>query len=197
MFSFLKRLWRSLFKSYSVSSVTENTKGDTETSSGPKKPMTKTEEFISCLAISRKYGINDWCIVTHAWHESGAFKKVIGKYNFWGIKKPEKWTGLILPISTHEYIRGKRKSLVDYFIDFDTCEQALSWYCDLIQRLYKNAFDNRNVPEEYFRGLTNGRFKYATDPKYAEKLISLYRYLKTENEELVTSLKSGNTPSLP
>jgi flagellum-specific peptidoglycan hydrolase FlgJ len=154
-----------------------------------KKEKTKLEEFLECLLVSKEYGFSDWCVVTHGWHESGGFQRVIGKYNFWGIKKPEKWTGEVLPISTHEYISGEKKSVVDYFIDFATCEQAMLWYCDLIERLYPEAYFNRQVPELYFKGLVSGKFKYATDPKYSEKLISLFNYLKNENEMLKNILK--------
>jgi len=140
--------------------------------------MDKLDYFISCLPVSREWGFNDWCIVTHAWHESAGFQKVIGKYNFWGIKKPQKWVGETIPINTHEYIKGKKVAVVDYFIDFATCEQALLWYCGLIDRLYPESFFNRQLPELFFKGLVNGKYKYATDPKYADKLEKLYIQLK-------------------
>jgi flagellar protein FlgJ len=154
-----------------------------------KKEQTKFDEFLGCLPASREYGFSDWCVVVHAWHESGGFQKVIGKYNFWGIKKPDRWAGEVLPINTHEFVGGKNVSIVDYFIDFATCEQAMLWYCDLIERLYPEAFFNRALPELFFKGLTNGKYQYATDPKYSDKLISLYNYLKSENDMLKNILK--------
>lgn len=142
-----------------------------------KPKLSKKDEFIQSLAISKSLGFNDWCVLTHAWHESGGFEHIIGEYNFWGIKKPKKWDGKVLSIKTHEYSLGSKIHLTDLFIDFDTINEALNWYCDFIQRLYTNSFYNRQIPELYFRGLVNGRYKYATDPKYAEKLISLYQTL--------------------
>lgn len=164
----------------------KNTKNDI---SKVAKKMEKIEEFIACLTVSREYGFNDWGVIVHAWHESGGFKKVIGNFNFWGIKKPQKWNGIIFPVNTHEFIDGKNISVIDYFIDFATCEQAMLWYCGLIDRLYPEAFFNRQTPELYFKGLTNGKYQYATDPKYSDKLISLYTYLKTENDFLKNILK--------
>lgn len=64
---------------------------------------------------------NGWdCLImlTHAYHESGGFDKVIGQNNFWGIKTPSKsnWTGLSKTVFTTEY---------ESIVNGETEEQAL------------------------------------------------------------------------
>lgn len=145
----------------------------------------KARLFIQCLPASREYGFNDLCVLTHAWHESGGFQRVIGDFNFWGIKVPQRtpWNGKTVPVFTTEYeamvpgedpdqamIRAEKKygcsihsiarygikwrlKLMQQFIDFPTCEQAILWYCDFIQRLYPLAFKNQQDLSKYFYGL--------------------------------------------
>ena len=140
----------------------------------------KMRNFINALHIVAEQGFSKWAVLTHAWHESGAFTKVIGDFNFWGIKKPKNWKGKVHSIKTHEYENNKRIDIVAEFIDFETIFKAINWYCGLIRRLYPDAYENRNNPIEYFRGLVSRNIKYATDPAYSIKLISLYNVLKDE-----------------
>jgi len=145
--------------------------------------LEKAKEFCKGLEISRGYGFSDYIVFTHAYHESGGFNRVIGKHNYWGIKKPKNWKGDFVIVITHEYINEDEKiKIEDKFIDFKTIEEAMDWYCNFIKRLYPNAYNNRDNPEGYFNGLVNGKLKYATDPKYAEKLIKLYYFLASKDE---------------
>lgn len=173
----------------------------------------KIFEFIDALHITKALGFNNFCIFTHAFHESGRFAHIIGKYNYWGIKKPSKWQGRIHEITTHEFLRkqhnenlthAKKRILKLYgnkhiikvieqrdywlvyleqtFIDFDTIEESLQWYCDFIKRLYINSYNNRTEPLKYFEGLVNGKYKYATDPRYTNKLTEMYLSLLNNPE---------------
>ena len=140
----------------------------------------KAQGFIEVLHVAVEQGFSAWAIFTQAWHETGAFKYVIGSHNYWGIKTPRNWTGKIEMVETHEYIGGKHTPVVDTFIDFDTALEAISWYCNFIRRLYPNAYNNRNEPVKYFEGLINGNLKYATDPNYLQRLTTLHKVLKTD-----------------
>lgn len=140
------------------------------------KKLTKEEIFKQHLHILS--GFDLLIPYTHAYHESGAFQKVIGNYNFWGIKKPQKWTGKIIDITTHEYINDKKVKVIDAFIDFNVCSEALLWYENLIRRLYPESYKNRTDYKLYFEWLTAGKYKYATDKFYSAKLINLYEQLK-------------------
>jgi flagellum-specific peptidoglycan hydrolase FlgJ len=54
-------------------------------------------------AVSAGY---DWLILTtHAYHETGGFEHIVGRNNYWGLKKPLKssWFGMVATVWTREY----------------------------------------------------------------------------------------------
>jgi len=148
-------------------------------------------------------GWDSWIILTHAYHESGAFKYVIGNHNYWGIKVPRYWDGKIVKKVTHEYYRkppqgrnyievigkdGKKYykvKIVAKFVDFDSLEDALLFYERLVKRVYKEAYRVRSNYRKYFPALVTGKYKWATDPNYSEKLCVLYHTLKKRYSALV------------
>jgi len=138
----------------------------------------KAEKFKEALQIVKDNGFDPLAVLTHAWHESAGFTRVIGNHNYWGIKTPKNWQGLVKCVLTHEVIKGKRIEVHAYFIDFETLHGALEWYMSLIKRLYPESYAHRSDPEQYFKGLVSGKYQYATDPHYLEKLITLYGDLK-------------------
>ncbi len=180
--------------------------------------LPKAKEFIQCLITTREYGFNDLCVLTHAWHETAGFVKVVGSYNFWGIKVPSRspWNGLIAERWTHEDIpvypnetqdqaliraikmfarnnaridgtvtdrKGNKcwhVGLPQQFCDWPTCEQALLFYADLVKRLYPFSYANKKDPYNYFRGLVDGKLKWATDPLYITALESRYQVLQKD-----------------
>lgn len=148
------------------------------------------KEFIGALKIAGEQGFSEWAVLTHAWHESGAFRRIIGNHGYWGIKKPKNWQGKTVLVDTHEYVDGKRIEVKAEFIDFDSALEAMSWYCDFIRRLYPNAYNNRDNPLEYFVGLVSGSNRYATAPDYPVKLTSLYRVL-SEDSNLKFLIENG------
>jgi hypothetical protein len=64
------------------------------------------KRFIQCLPVLIGQEFNPWGPFTHSWDESAGFSRVIGKNNFWGIKKPSKsvWNGIVIEKDTHEYM---------------------------------------------------------------------------------------------
>jgi flagellum-specific peptidoglycan hydrolase FlgJ len=138
------------------------------------------KEFCEALKIAAEQGFSKLGVLTHAWHESGAFRRVIGNHGYWGIKKPKNWQGKTVLVDTHEYIDGERVPLKAPFIDFDSANDAIIWYCSFIRRLYPEAYYKRDNPMEYFIGLISGSLQYASDPTYSVKLTSLYRILKDD-----------------
>jgi len=144
----------------------------------------KGKTLFQHLHITRAEGFNDFTILTQTWHESGRYEKVIGNFNYWGIKKPKNWEGEVIKVRTHEYdSEGKKVPVFDDFIDFKDCSSAVIWWISLIQRLYKGAYQHRDNPELFFDGLIKGgeidsEFSYATDPIYVSKLTNLYLELK-------------------
>lgn len=99
--------------------------------------------------------------------ESGWGTALSGKNNPFGIK------GKGTKVKTTEFVDGKQIEIVDEFMDFASIDDAIKW---LVDRWYKDFKDYKGVNnaatrEEAARILVKDG--YATDPKYAEKLIEL------------------------
>ena len=108
-----------------------------------EKPKTKEDIFIEGLSVAVAKGYNAWCLYIQAYHETGAFKKIIGNYNYFGQKPPKSWTGKVLKVTTTEYIFGEKKEkVIDTFVDFETIEEAIEFHCSQIFRLYKEMSFN-------------------------------------------------------
>lgn len=60
------------------------------------------------------------------------------------------------------------------FVDWETSDEAVIWYCDKIQRMYPQSYSFRNVPDKYFFWLVNGKYQWATDPSYVTELNGVY-----------------------
>lgn len=146
------------------------------------KARDKSRKFIANLYFPKEDGFSPWAIYTQACHESAFFSRVIGENNYWGIKKPKNWGGPVNNVMTHEFINGEKVAKVEPFIDWDKTDEALAFYTGLIQRLYKKSFESRSCANCFIRNLTSGEFKWATDPIYSEKLLSLYDMLRKEEE---------------
>ena len=116
-------------------------------------------------------GIYPEVAIAQAALESGWGKKVKGG-NFYGIK------GKGQTITTHEVIDGKRVKIDDEFKTFTGISDSVGGYVEFLQSnpRYKAALDAKS-PEEQAKALQ--RAGYATDPEYANKLISI---IKTINE---------------
>jgi len=141
--------------------------------------------YIKGMARMARMGFDPWGPLTHGYHESAGFQKVIGLYNFWGCKKPKWWTKKVVAVKTHEYITindtETKVPVVDYFCDFDSLTAAFFYYERLIWRLYPAAGHGRSMPSTFFNGLVNGKFgyKWATDPHYEENLMKCCNSLKS------------------
>ena len=164
--------------------------------------MTPVEgRFIEGLRLANlSEGWDRKIIYIHAYHETGKFKKVVGTNNYWGLKCPKNWTGKTVEVITTEFVKGSevppefKDKLISYekvgdylklkirdlFIDFDTAKDSIEYYEKFIKRVYPQAFELRGNYKGYYAALVSGKLKYATDPKYPEKLIRLYETVQVE-----------------
>lgn len=99
--------------------------------------------------------------------ESGWGKHVSGRHNYFGLKgKGSKRT-------TQEVVNGKRITIEDSFLDFDSLEAAVAY---LVDRWHKDWRGHKGVNNATTREAAAGELVsqgYATDPEYAKKLIKL------------------------
>mgnify|MGYP001558657310 CR=1 FL=1 len=161
----------------------------------------KAEEFAAGMGSLSRGGFNPYGPWAQAIQESKWFNRVIGEWNFWGIKAPKWWHGKKVEVLTHEWVNSKldicfanncprfgkeehqhkikRKEL---FVDFNNIGHAMRFYANRIARLYPAAWKNRGVVNLFFDGLQSGRWKWATDPVYADSLKRLYMQVYNDKE---------------
>jgi hypothetical protein len=130
--------------------------------------MTTTWEQIETLA--EKAGTKYPSLVAAQWAlESGWGQHQSGKNNFFGIK------GKGTVVTTKEFINNKWITIRDEFKDFASPQDCVN---DLVSKWYKDykgykGVDRESSIENAARDLV--KQGYATDPKYAEKLIEILR----------------------
>lgn len=121
-------------------------------------------------ASAAKSGLPVELVLAQAALESGWGKSAKGN-NYFGIKA-HGYGGKTQSVGTHEYEGGKRVNITDSFRAYDSPEQSFDDHADFLRsnRRYKPVFEARDGIEAA-RALQKAG--YATDPKYADKLISI------------------------
>jgi len=146
----------------------------------------KPKEFIEMIKrpaknIQEEHGIPAAVIIAQAALETGWLRHQIkdkytgeNSYNLFGIKAHGGWKGKTVTIDTHEFVNGERVKVEDEFRAYDCFEDSI---LDHMEFLFQNprytdtlTADN---PIEFARELQKAG--YATDPDYADKLISIMK----------------------
>lgn len=99
--------------------------------------------------------------------ESGWYKHISGTHNYFGLKG----SGTVK--STQEFIDGKWVTIKDGFINFSTPQEAVDYLVSRWYKDFKNYKGVNNVPNREDAARELVRQGYATDPRYAEKLITI------------------------
>ncbi|CAM4132781.1 flagellar assembly peptidoglycan hydrolase FlgJ [Vreelandella rituensis] len=141
------------------------------------------QEFIDRLAkpaqaASSATGVPAELILAQAALETGWGRHEIAtsnggnSHNLFGIKAGSQWQGKTTDVVTHEYINGRRTQVVDSFRAYDSFEQAFTDYAGLIgnNSRYAAVLDAPDA-QQAAHALQQGG--YATDPRYADKLIAV------------------------
>lgn len=141
----------------------------------PESVIPLENSWEGVLAEAKRTGVKYPELVAAQWAlESGWGKKTSGKNNYFGLKGKGSNTTKVV---TTEYINGVETEVEDYFLNFASlsdCVKYLTqrWYYDFTMggKLYHgvNRAPNRT---QAAKGLVEEG--YATDPKYAEKLIEI------------------------
>jgi len=137
-------------------------------SSAVEAPASFDNDWNGIMAAAAVAGAKFPEVVAAQWAlESGWGKHTSGQHNYLGLK------GSGTSTTTREFLDGQWVTITDSFIDFPSlaaCVEYLvsRWYKDYEQHHGVNRADDRN---ECARLLV--REGYASDPKYAEKLIAI------------------------
>jgi flagellar protein FlgJ len=94
-------------------------------------------------------------------------------FSLYGIKAGDDWAGRSVTHNTLEFKQGAMQQESARFRAYDSVGEAMDDYVDFVQSRphYQAALDHGGSDEAYIRGLHRGG--YATDPRYADKILSI------------------------
>lgn len=147
---------------------------------------------------SAQSGVPEKLILSQAALESGWGQREIraqdgtNSYNLFGIKATPGWKGKVVHITTTEYIDGEPRKLTQPFRAYNSYAEAFTDYARLLgtNERYSDVAKAPNAEEAARRVQAAG---YATDPAYAEKLISIMGYFETTGGRAMRSLADART----
>ncbi|HEY9070109.1 MAG TPA: glucosaminidase domain-containing protein [Candidatus Ozemobacteraceae bacterium] len=125
-------------------------------------------------ASFRATGVPASVTLAQAALETGWGASTIGDAkNLFGIKGTGPAGSLTVP--TQEYVNGSYITINDSFRKYNTWQESFDDHAKLITQAsrYANCMNYKNDPDQFARELQ--RAGYATDPEYADKLISIMR----------------------
>lgn len=100
-------------------------------------------------------------------------------HNLFGIKAGAGWKGQTVDIVTTEYVDGKPQKQVESFRAYDSYADSFRDYAGLLRgnARYQNVIAQGHDAAGFAQGLQQAG--YATDPQYAQKLMSVIRQVGT------------------
>ncbi|WP_293764531.1 flagellar assembly peptidoglycan hydrolase FlgJ [uncultured Aquitalea sp.] len=124
-------------------------------------------------------GVSPEFLVAHAALESGWGKRAIkngdgsNSHNLFGIKASGDWQGKATSVTTTEYVNGVAQKRVEKFRSYGSYGEAFSDYARLLKESprYQSALNQGSNVYGFAQGLQSGG--YATDPRYARKLVDV------------------------
>ncbi len=148
--------------------------------------------------IARQTGLHPHLIVAQAALESGWGQREIltaegaPSHNLFGIKATTNWRGKTSEIITSEYINGVKRQVKAVFRVYDSYEHGLSDYAALLGHnpRYQSVVRASSAEQGAVALQAGG---YATDPAYAQKLISLIQRVKSTLQQRSTAYQSDLT----
>ncbi len=149
-------------------------------------PIQSSEEFIRRLhplavQAGKELGVEPKVILAQAALESGWGRSVIqngngaNTFNLFNIKADKAWQGKQAQVATLEFDQGIAKKVNAGFRSYDSYKESFRDYVGFIKSnpRYGDALKNAGNAEQYMHELQ--RAGYATDPKYADKVMSIYQ----------------------
>jgi flagellar protein FlgJ len=150
------------------------------------RPIQSAEDFVRRLhpyaeRAAKELGVEPKVILAQAALESGWGRSVIkhgngsNSFNLFNIKADKAWQGKQAQVATLEFDRGIPKKVNAGFRSYDSFEESFRDYVDFIKSnpRYGDALKKAGNAEQYMHELQQAG--YATDPKYADKVMSIYQ----------------------
>jgi flagellar protein FlgJ len=100
-------------------------------------------------------------------------------HNLFGIKAGGSWKGKTVDIVTTEYVNGKAQKQVESFRAYDSYADSFRDYANLLRgnARYQDVIAQGQDAVGFAQGLQQAG--YATDPRYAQKLMGVIRLVET------------------
>lgn len=139
---------------------------------------------VSAEQASRSTGVPAHLILGQAALESGWGKREIkmadgsSSYNLFGIKAGKDWNGKVAEVTTTEYHNGVATKQVDRFRAYDSYAESFQDYAKLIGNnpRYAGVLEKGDA-KGFAQALQQSG--YATDPRYADKLVGVIGSIRT------------------
>ena len=144
------------------------------------------ESFVAKMAeparqAAEKSGIPAKLILSQAALESGWGRREIrgddgsNSYNLFGIKATPSWKGKVVNVMTTEYVNGEPRKMMQPFRAYGSYAESFQDYARLISQTERYS-EVMTAPDAKTAAVRIQQAGYATDPAYAEKLISIMGY---------------------
>lgn len=144
------------------------------------------EDFVAQMGdaakkAAEKSGIPAKLILSQAALESGWGRREIkaedgtNSYNLFGIKATSSWKGKVVEVMTTEYVNGEPKKMMQPFRAYNSYAESFADYARLISQTERYS-EVMTAPSAEVAAERIQKAGYATDPAYAEKLISIMGY---------------------
>ncbi|WP_082411328.1 flagellar assembly peptidoglycan hydrolase FlgJ [Methylogaea oryzae] len=152
-------------------------------------PVVDKEQFLRDLlpeaeAAAKELGVDPKMLLSQAALETGWGRHTVrgadgsDSHNLFGIKAGKDWEGQRVATTTLEYVQGVPVRKTDYFRAYDSYKDCFHDYVAFLRDnpRYAQAIEQGDDPHAFFAGLQ--RAGYATDPRYANKVLAIYRQLE-------------------
>ncbi|MGZ5049735.1 MAG: flagellar assembly peptidoglycan hydrolase FlgJ [Methylobacter sp.] len=153
---------------------------------GHGRPIQSAEEFVRRLhpyaeQAARELGVEPKAILAQAALETGWGRSVIkngngeNSYNLFNIKADKSWQGKQVQVASLEFDQGIPRKVSSGFRSYNSFKESFQDYVDFIKSnpRYGEALKKAGNAEQYMHALQ--RAGYATDPNYADKVMSIYQ----------------------
>jgi peptidoglycan hydrolase FlgJ len=135
------------------------------------------------MRASAASGVPPQLMMGQAALESGWGKREINmpdgsnSFNLFGIKANAGWSGKVAEVMTTEYKNGVPSKQVEKFRAYSSYDEAFKDYANMLSSnpRYANVMQQAGSPAGMAQALQNSG--YATDPRYAEKLVSVMKQM--------------------
>jgi len=108
----------------------------------------------------------------------------VSSHNLFGIKANNNWNKNQITATTLEFEDGFMQTRRETFRQYDSAEDSIQNFADFLTShpRYQKALDNADDPQNFVEELQKAG--YATDPDYAEKVLSVMQKIKTMTQDI-------------